>query len=247
MNTIQTKSFNLAVYSKGNESAEKLALVLPGRLDTKDYVHMKSLVDFLAGLGYFALSFDPPGSWESNGDINQYTMSNYLKAINELIEHYGNKPTVLVGHSRGGSMAMLAGITNPYVTHFITVFSRPGPSSMGLEEARTKGVQVDYRDLPPGNVRTTEQKKFELPYSYFEDAAQYDMRDGLRECIKPKLFFVGLHDVDVKPGYVREAYEIAAEPKQLYELDSDHDYRLHPAIIEEVNRVIGSFLSKYSS
>lgn len=99
---IKTESFNLAVYQKGSPDSKKLALVLPGRLDTKDYPHMRSHVDFLASKGYLALSFDPPGSWESEGDISLYLTTNYLKAVKELINHFGNKPTLLIGHSRGG-------------------------------------------------------------------------------------------------------------------------------------------------
>jgi hypothetical protein len=42
---------------KGDQDAAKLALVLPGRLDTKDYAHMVSAVDFLSARGYLAVSF----------------------------------------------------------------------------------------------------------------------------------------------------------------------------------------------
>ncbi len=79
---IKTPSFELAVYIKGKSDAKKLALVLPGRLETKDYPHMRSHVNYLAKRGYLALSFDPPGTWDSPGEIEFYTMTNYLKAIN---------------------------------------------------------------------------------------------------------------------------------------------------------------------
>lgn len=44
--------------------------------------------------------------------------------------------------------------------------------------------------------------------------------------------------------YVRETYELAAKPKRLYELDSDHDYRYHPSIITEVEKTIIEFLDE---
>src|SRR3989338_4759008 len=106
---LKTKSFDLAVYAKGDPASSKLAIIIPGRLDSKDYAHNTSLVDYLAGRGYFALSFDPPGTWESPGDIGLYTTTNLLKVVDELIEHFGNKPTLLAGQSRGGTVAMLAG------------------------------------------------------------------------------------------------------------------------------------------
>src|SRR3972149_11567035 len=129
MERIKTKNFELAVYEKGNEGAAKIALVLPGRLDTKDYVHMRSHVDFLAANGFFALSFDPPGTWESPGGIELYTTTNCLVAVDELIAYFGNKPTLLAGHSRGGTVAMLAGTKNPHVDRFISIFSYYGAPS----------------------------------------------------------------------------------------------------------------------
>lgn len=239
MELVKTPNFELAVYAAGDKASPKFALVLPGRLDTKDYAHMRSHVDFLASLGYFALSFDPPGTWESPGDIELYTTQNYLKAINELIELFGNKPTVIMGHSRGGSMALLAGINNPYITHIIAAFSHYGPSVM-TEKAKEAGVYTSYRDLTPGAERTEEKKRFDLPLSYFDDPTKYV---GLEACSKPKLFFFGKQDVMVTPADVQETFNLAAEPKQLVELDSEHDYRLHPEIIAEVNKAVGEFLS----
>jgi len=239
MNLVQTKSFELAVYEQGDPTALKLAVVLPGRLDTKDYAHMHSHVNFLAGKGYLALSFDPPGTWESPGDISLYTPQNYLKAIDEVVEKYGNRPTVLVGHSRGGSMAMLAGINNTYVTHFVAIMSHYGPSEKPQESS---DIHISYRNVPPGTERTKEKKQFNLPMNYFDDSTPYT---GLETCTKPKLFFLGKKDDQVLPEDVRESYELAAEPKMIHVIDSEHDYRLHPEAVEEVNRTIGEFLDTF--
>lgn len=234
--TIKTPSFELSAYLQGDSKAKKLALLLPGRLDTKDYPHMKSHVNYLAGKGYLGLSFDPPGTWESPGGIGLYTMTNYLKAINELIEHFGNKPTVLMGHSRGGSMAMLAGTRNNRVTHIITAMSRPGPSKVS-EKEKEKGFVISYRDTPSGG-----KKKFKLPLSYFEDAAQYNTLDALSRCTKPKLYILGTKDKDVTPETIRETFRKSAGPKRIYEVNCDHDYRFHPKVIQQINRVVGDFL-----
>ena len=90
--TIHTQSFNLATYIKGDTQSDKFALILPGLLDTKDYLHMTSHVDFLATKGYLALSFDPAGTWESLSDelIEYYKESIYrrqTKIINKRSKH----------------------------------------------------------------------------------------------------------------------------------------------------------------
>jgi len=245
MKIIKTKNFELAVYAKGDPKSSKLAIIIPGRLDTKDYIHNISLVDYLASRSYFALSFDPPGTWESPGDIKLYTTTNCLKAVDELIEYLGGKPTVLAGHSRGGTIAMLAGPKNPHVTHFISIFSYYGAPSGPEEERIIDRRVISYRDLPPGDIKTTEQREFGLPLNYFEDGKQYNALVGLKGSTKPKLFFYGVEDSMNDSEDVKKAYEESAEPKMIHALNSDHDYRYHPEIIEEVNQMIGKFLDSY--
>jgi len=247
MSLIKTDSFEIAIYSQGDTNAKKLALVLPGKLDTKDYSHMKSHVNYLANLGFFSLSFDPPGTWESPGDISLYNITNYLKSINELIKYYGNKPAFIMGHSRGASMAIVASLKNPNITAFASVFSSLNASG-SWERSDTKlwkeqGYLLSKRDLPPGGGPKV--KEFKLPYAFFEDQLKYSVGKDIRHSIKPKLFMLGKHDSLVKPEVVKELYKIASEPKELYELDSDHDYRLYPNLIEEVNKVLGKFLIKF--
>lgn len=242
MKTIKTKSFELAVYAKGDQNSSKIAILLPGQLDTKDYPHMISHVDYLASRGYFALSFDPPGTWDSPGDIKLYTMTNYAKAINELIELFGNKPTVLMGHSRGGSMAMLVGPVNDCVTHIIAVMSNITPSKLDPQDV-TGDVKISYRDMPPNDREN--KKRFDLPVYYFEDAKKHNIFEGLKKCSKPKLLFYGSRDILVKPENVEVAYKIASDPKIIHELNSEHDYRYHEDIVQEVNDEVGKFLEKH--
>ena len=248
MSLIRTKSFEVAAFIKGDINSKKLALVLPGRLDTKDYPNMKSHVEYLAGRGYLALSFDPPGTWESPGDISLYTMTNYLKAINELIEHFGNRPTLTLGHSRGGSMAMLSAINNQYITHFVSIFGQYSYASRNSESLERKkwretGFMVHKRDTP-GDSNSI--RAFSLPYGFHEDEVQYDMSAGLTKCVKPKLFVFGTSDTTATPETVKTAFELSELPRELREIDSDHNYRLVPKLIEEVNTLVGEFLDKYA-
>lgn len=246
MEIIKTKSFELAIYAKGNPNSQKLAIVLPGRLDTKDYFHLTSLVDYLSTKDYFALSFDPAGTWESPGSIGLYTNSNTINSVEELIEYFGNKPTLLAGHSRGGTIAMLVGPKNQYVTHFISIFSHYGPSGYPDKNKIIEGKVASYRDLPPGKTRTKERKRFDLPIQYFKESEKYNALAGLKNSNKPKLFFYGTKDNLVSKEGVKKAYNESSSPKEIQEINSEHDYRLHPEIVEEVNNKIGEFLDKHS-
>jgi len=242
--TIKTKSFELAILARGDKSSEKLAILIPGRLDTKDYANFVGHAEYLAGRGFYSVAFDPPGSWESPGGMDLYTTTNYLKAVDELVEYFGNKPTLLLGHSRGGTAAILES-GNPSVIGIILVmpnYGMPSPSS----EALKTGFHPSHRDMPPGISPTKEQKEFMLPISYWDDARQYDPMRALTECKKPKLLVYGTQDTFTSPEAEKRIFAAIPEPKMIHEVDSEHDYRYHPDAIEEVNKAIGLFLSKSS-
>lgn len=63
MEYIKTQSFEMAVNMKGDSRATKLAILMPGRLDTKDYINFTSHAGYLAKKGYFVVAIDPPGTW----------------------------------------------------------------------------------------------------------------------------------------------------------------------------------------
>ncbi len=244
MELIQTKNFQIAVSSAGNPDSEKVALLLPGRLDTKDYANFVSHLDYLAQQGFYVVAIDPPYSWESPGDITQYSTTNYLKAVNELIEHFGNRPTLLLGHSRGGATAMLAS-TNPAVVGLVLVNAAYGPPSPPDPEKVASGALEESRDIPPGNVRTKEQIKFNLPLSYFEDGAQYNPRTVLRDFKGPKLLIHATKDEFTGVELIKPIYDEVDEPKMFLEIDCTHDYRLYPDVINQVENTLGIFINKY--
>lgn len=245
MSLIKTKSFELAIFSKGNKDANRLAVLMPGRLDTKDYANFVSHAEFLASRGFFVVAFDPPGTWESPGETELFTTTNYIKAVEELIEYFGNKPTLLLGHSRGAATAILTSMTNPVVIGIVSLMANFGAPTAPNQEAIKKGYKDEYRDMPPGTSVTKEQKEFKLPIAYWEDGKQYNAGQTLKTCTKPKLLIYGTEDEFTPPNIVKELYEIIPEPKMLKELDSTHDYRYYPEVIEEANKTIGKFLDSY--
>src|SRR5688572_887080 len=125
-------SFEVATYANGDPEAKKFALFLPGLLDTKDYPHMRSHVDFFAGLGYYAVAIDMPGTWESSDDISDFTTTNCLAAIKKVITA-ADRPTFIFGHSNGGRLAALASAENPQVEAVAIAMS--ATTTYGAEQA----------------------------------------------------------------------------------------------------------------
>ncbi len=243
MEIVRTKSFELAILAQGNRNAKKLALLLPGRLDTKDYACFTSHADYLAERGFYAIAFDPPGTWESPGSIDLYTTTNYVKAVNELIEYFGNKPTLLIGHSRGAATAIFAS-SNPVVFGIVPIMANfEEPTAPGAEAMR-KGYKLSYRDLPPGTSKTKEQKEFKLPITYWEDGKQYNAGELLKGCTKPKLLIYGTRDEFTPTDVAENLFAEVPEPKTIVRVDCDHDYRYYSEVIKEIEIEIGHFLDQ---
>lgn len=243
-NFIKTKSFNLAVYTKGDPKASRVALVLPGRLDTKDYVHMTSLVDALAVEGFYAISFDPPGSWETDGDVKDYTTTNYIRAIEELVGLLGNKPTFLAGHSRGGSVAMLTAGTNKSISGVALLLANYNEATAPMTGEVKDGIYTTSRSLPPGNDKNGAKKEVSLSLDYFADSKKYSPKNAIQKFAGPKLIVRGAKDDFDDPKTLKIIYDSLSEPKQYLEVDSEHDYRYHPEIVEQVNNAVIDFVHK---
>lgn len=243
---IKTKSFKLAVSIRGNENSPKLALLLPGRLDTKDYVNFDRHLDYLAKKGFLAVAFDPPGIWESPGGIELYTTTNYIKAVHELIEYFNNRPTLLFGHSRGGAVAILTA-QNPNVVGIIIVMPNLGVPVPPDPKSIKNGIKISHRDLPPGDHETKEQKTFELPITYFEDGEQYHSMAKIKQLEKPKMILYGDNDELFDPAIVEQKLQEIPEPKISKKLHLTHDYRYFPEAIDQVNELTGQFVDKYFS
>jgi pimeloyl-ACP methyl ester carboxylesterase len=245
MKLLKTKTFEIAADVVGDESAPKLAILMPGRLDTKDYVNFTSHADFLSKHGYLAVAIDPPGTWDSPGDLNNYTTSTYVKAINELIDYFGNRPTLLLGHSRGGATAMLAS-SNPVVKELVVVNAAYGNPTPPKPEEVENGILVELRDLPPGNVRTEKKVRFDLPMVYFEDGALHNPKEALSKFTGPKLLVHATRDEFTRLNKIKAIYDSLPEPKMFLAIDCTHDYRLFPEVIEQVNKKLGDFLDTYA-
>lgn len=245
MKIIKTKSLELAIFTKGNPDSQKLVILIPGRLDTKDYASFVSHADYLSEKGLFIVAFDPPGTWESPGDTSLVTTTNYIKAINELIEYFGNKPTILLGHSRGATSAILASMHNSLIKGIISINANLGDPSSPSKEDLQRGFHLSGRDLPPGTSKTEKKKEFKLSLNYWEDGKKYNTKQSLKECTKPKLIIFGNEDEFTSPREVKELYDLIPEPKTIKEVHSIHDYRYFPEVIKEINQEVEKFLVKY--
>lgn len=246
MQILKTRNFKIAANVSGNKDSAQVAILMPGRLDTKDYANFTSHAKYLSHKGFLVVAIDPPTTWDSPGELNNYTTTSYIQAINEIIDYFGNRPTLLFGHSRGGATAMLSSV-NPAVSGLVLVNAAYGSPSPPNPEKVKDRVLIEYRDLPPGSVRTVEKKQFNLPLVYFDDGAKHDPVKTLTDFKGAKLLIIATEDEFTTVARVKEVFENLSNPKVFLEINGTHDYRLYSNEIESVNNALGEFIDQYLS
>ncbi len=230
-----------AIVQYPQEESDKLAVLCPGYLDSKDYKHLAGLAEVLNGRGYTVVRFDPTGTWESEGDISEYTTTQYLADIKSVIDHMLRqkeyKNVLLGGHSRGGQVAILYSARDARVSLVLGIMPSSGPvTGRRREEWEKTRRGVSWRDLPNNE---NEKREFLVPFNHVLDRDQYDVVEDVKKVRVPIILIAGELDDAVSPDDVREIFDAANEPKRFLLIKGiGHDYRHSPPEIEMVNNEI---------
>lgn len=235
-----------AVISRPDEKTERLAILCPGFIDSKDYDHLVYLASELAGKGFTVVRFDPTGTWESEGLIGDYTDTQYLEDIRNvlkyMLEDCDYKYILLGGHSHGGLMSLLYAATDSRVSEVLAIMA-PSPDTLVKQKRikwETEGFRFTSRDIPG----TTEIKEFRVPYSHLQDRDKYNVLDEVKKIHVPIIFVAGELDSVVLPEHVKQIYDAANEPKKFILMKGiSHDYRKSLDKINIVNKKILEELS----
>lgn len=243
MHLVQLHLWKIATYIDWDINAQQLLLCLPWFLDSGNYAHMQAHRAHFADRGYLCVSFDPPGTFASPWDISLYTVTNYLHAIHELIAHFWNRPTIVLGHSLWGTMALLASFDNDAITQTISIMS-PYDLKTRFEKfvwssRQQTGQRTGERDRP----NSEKIRNYNIWYQFAEDACQYSMREQLSTSTKPKLFISWTQDKVSTSEAMKTWYALAWAPKSFHTISSEHNYRHVPEAIDEVNRIVENFLT----
>ena len=221
---------------------DRLAILCPGYLDTKDYQHLIMLAEELAGDGYTVVRFDPTGTWESEGDISDYTTTQYLNDIRSVIKYMlseGSYKFILIsGHSRGGMVSILYAARDRRISAVVGIMPSSGRKATGKrrEDWEKDGFSISIRDIPNKTRSKTETKEFRVPFSHVLDRERYNVVEEAKNVGSPLIFIAGELDTVVLPQHVKEIFDMANEPKKFILLKKiGHDYRYNPDEIKIVN------------
>lgn len=221
----------------------KLALLLPGYLDSPNYLHMMVFDKRLKELGFTTERLDPCNLWKT-GDVSHYSITNYIQQTKERIEHYKNqnpKEVILIGHSLGAFTAIIAGSRIKEVTKIVSLCPPPDRYGSETEWENHRGFRHSERDLPDNPKKT---RAFDVPYSFAQDGLQYSVRDEVKNLHKSLMIFIALNDTVVSPEFTEEIVKNANNPYVIRQPNMGHDFRHSEKECNIVMAEIEKFLIK---
>ena len=241
----EQKPMLTAIFYTGKTEGKDAVIYAHGFNGFKDWGNFDLIAKQFAeaGLVFVKFNFSHNGTTASKpeefADLEAYGNNNYTKELNDLgsvIDWVadatpGLKKIFLLGHSRGGGIALLKAAEDSRVNGVVTWASVSecktpwsGWSLEQIEEWEEKGVQY-YT-----NART--KQEMPLYYQLYKNYLQNQLRLNIERAIKsleiPVLICHGSADPAVP---VQKAYELRAwQPEaQLFIVESDHVFgRKHP-------------------
>lgn len=219
----------------------KVALLLPGYLDSPDYLHLVTFEKRLTELGYTAERIDPCHLWET-GDVRNYTLSHYLEQVGRKVAFYSQKGAteiVLIGHSLGGFCAILAGARMTEVTKIVALC--PPPDIKIVTKTWDTGLpRKSQRDLPND---PTQSRSFSVPYAFLQDALQYSAQEEVKKISKPLMILIALNDETVLPATTEQIVTNAKDPHVVRLPNMGHSFRRSQEETDVVMGEIEKFLA----
>lgn len=236
-----TKGHLAAAIHYPKNKTDKLAILCPGYLDSKDYRGLVGLAETLEEQGYTVVRFEPTGTWKSEGDISDYTTSQYLEDIKNVLDYMlsqaNYKQILLGGHSRGGQVSILYAARDSRISIVLGIMPSSGPiQGQRREEWEKAGVSISQRDLPNDKDKTRE---FRVPFNHVLNRDQYVAIGDVKKIKVPIILIAGELDDLVPPDKVKEIYNNANEPKKFLIIPNiGHDYRHNDSEVKIVNEKI---------
>jgi putative redox protein len=189
---------------------------------TKDTITAFRVSRMLAELGIAVLRFDFTGLGNSKGDFAQTNfttdVADVLAAVEFLRDNY-EAPSLLIGHSLGGTAVLEAAMHINSVQAIVTIASPSQPDHVlhhfghaltMLEQGIASSIEVagQHYDIEP---------------QFLEDLHQYDMQQRLAALHKPVLIFKIMNDALVDSENADEISAWTGGPSRIVTLNkADH-------------------------
>ncbi|MEE9271786.1 MAG: alpha/beta hydrolase [Robiginitomaculum sp.] len=212
---------------------------------TKDLKPIRTISKTLVSHGFGMIRFDFTGLGQSGGDFSDTNFSSNVKdilAASAYLRGYRKAPSILVGHSFGGTAALMAAGDIPECKAIATIGSPCDTQHIvhqfagQLEEIEEQGeAQVLLAGRP-----------FVIKEQFLEDVANQDMGKAIANLNRALMVFHSPQDRVVGIQNASHIYSEARHPKSFVSLDgADHLLLRNPDDAKYVARVLSAWASRY--
>ncbi len=224
-------------------SGKVAVIICHGLTSSKDSKTGTALRNTLAKDGITSLSIDLYGHGESEGKIEELTVSKAVESVigaYEYLKQKGYDKISLVGSSFSGVVCLVAATKLDLIAMVLKcpVFDYPQLLTDRTEEDEiAKWKKTGFREM--FNVK--------FWYELYEDATKIHIMETAKKVTCPTLFIHGSGDKLVPPSHSEDAFNtISSKEKKLHIIKGADHFFIHEKHFNEVIKESHDWLVKYS-
>ncbi|HFB55108.1 MAG TPA: alpha/beta hydrolase [Hellea balneolensis] len=211
----------------------------------KDLRPIRTIAKTLVRHGFGMMRFDFTGLGESDGDFSATNFSTNVQdilAAAHYLRQYQQAPGILVGHSFGGTAALMAAHDIPECKALATIGS-PCDTNHILHQFANKIEEIEEE----GEARVLlAGRPFVIKEQFLDDVANQDMSKAIAGLNKALMVFHSPQDHVVGIQNASHIYSEARHPKSFVSLDgADHLLLKNPEDARYVARVLSAWAARY--
>jgi len=196
--------------------------------------------------GFGVLRFDFTGLGQSEGDFAETGFTNNISDIvsaAEFLEEYYLAPSLLVGHSLGGTAVIHASAKIESVKAVCTI-AAPAEATHVLRLLNRDRAEIEQKGKAEVNIGG---RPFEIGNTFITDIEKHSTASVLADLKKAILVMHSPQDRVVGIDNAAELYTAARHPKSFISLDGADHLILNPHDAEYASGVLGAWVKRYIS
>jgi putative redox protein len=237
----------LAGWLHSPESSPRGALILSHCFTcTKDLILYRHLAQGLANDGFYLLRFDFTGLGQSEGNFAETTLQTNIgdiyRAIDELHSTIRTLPLGLIGHSLGGTAAILSAMELPAVKALVVIAAPPDPSEL----KRLLANQPQRPSLTADAIRVKIGGRFfTIKQSFFESISRINLLESVNQLGRPLLIIHGTEDSILNIKQSEMLFSAAAQPKGFEPITGGDHLLAQSQQMDSVRKIISLWFERH--
>ena len=211
----------------------------------KDILAASRISRRLVSHGYAVLRFDFTGLGASEGEFADTNFSSNIEdlvTVAEWLDRHHQAPSLLIGHSLGGTAILAAAEHLPDARAFVTIGSPSDPrhifnliGEIGLQEIETSG----------GALVDLAGRTFRIKHQFLADAEEQRVLQHVRRLQRPLLVMHAPDDETVPIEHATAIFHAAAHPKSFMSLGNADHLLSERVDTDFIADVIGAWSRRY--